>query len=213
MSISKRRLKANRANAKKSTGPVTEAGKAAVAQNSRKHGLTGRFFVVEGENQDKFEALLNQLIEDEKPVGIAEVELVKKMAQHTWCSDRAARMQEGCFQTEYTEQQGTNVMGSVLIHPELERFMRYQSFHNREYERASKELLSRREKRLKVENGFALQKRVEAAEIREIQVHELKVATAQRRLDLIENQLSKKTAAAPRQIEAFEPPENRKIAA
>lgn len=32
----------NRANAQKSTGPKTEAGKAVVAQNAKRHGITGR---------------------------------------------------------------------------------------------------------------------------------------------------------------------------
>jgi hypothetical protein len=40
--ISERRLQANRANAKRSTGPKTEAGKAASRRNALKHGILSR---------------------------------------------------------------------------------------------------------------------------------------------------------------------------
>src|SRR2546421_5558640 len=41
-SLSAKRLAANRANAKKSTGPRTKQGKHTVAQNATTHGLTDR---------------------------------------------------------------------------------------------------------------------------------------------------------------------------
>jgi hypothetical protein len=37
--ISERKLQANRANSKRSTGPKTAAGRAAAAGNARRHGL------------------------------------------------------------------------------------------------------------------------------------------------------------------------------
>jgi len=40
--ISERKLQANRANAKRSTGPRTEAGKAASRRNALKHGILSR---------------------------------------------------------------------------------------------------------------------------------------------------------------------------
>jgi hypothetical protein len=40
--ISERKLQANRANAKRSTGPKTEAGKAASCRNALKHGILSR---------------------------------------------------------------------------------------------------------------------------------------------------------------------------
>ena len=40
--ISERKLQANRANAKRSTGPRTEAGKAAARRNALKHGILSR---------------------------------------------------------------------------------------------------------------------------------------------------------------------------
>src|SRR5581483_6469297 len=50
MFLSKRKREANRANAQKSTGPLTEIGRERVSRNARKHGLTGAFEVLEGED-------------------------------------------------------------------------------------------------------------------------------------------------------------------
>jgi hypothetical protein len=84
-----KQIQANRRNAQKSTGPTSRAGRATVSQNSVRHGLAGSFRVLPCESQDMYDQFLNQLIEDEKPVGLAEVELVKKMAEHTWLAKRA----------------------------------------------------------------------------------------------------------------------------
>ena len=43
-------IKANRQNARKSTGPKTDEGKAAVSQNALKHGIFAES-VIEGENE------------------------------------------------------------------------------------------------------------------------------------------------------------------
>ncbi|HEY7615839.1 MAG TPA: hypothetical protein VH744_03475, partial [Terriglobales bacterium] len=52
-------IAANRANAQLSTGPRTEAGKAAVAQNRATHGLSGAaFFLLPHEDEAEFQALV-----------------------------------------------------------------------------------------------------------------------------------------------------------
>jgi cytosine/adenosine deaminase-related metal-dependent hydrolase len=85
-----KQIAANRRNAQKSCGPKSAETKAKVSQNARKHGLCAHFHVLEGvERQEDFDAFLNQLIEDEQPVGQAEIELVVKMAEHTWLAKRA----------------------------------------------------------------------------------------------------------------------------
>ena len=141
MFTSIRKRTANRANAQHSTGPVTAEGKATVSRNSTKHGLTGSFHVLEGEDQQAYTALLNRFMEDEKPVGIAEMELVKKMAQYTWLSERAHRLQHACFViVNQTSEQSRNHQAELHVRPELERYLRYQAAHDRGYQRASKEL-------------------------------------------------------------------------
>ena len=77
-----KQIAANRRNAQKSTGPKSVETKAKVAQNGTKHGLCAKFRVLnEVEKQENFDAFLKQLMEDEQPVGQAEIELVVKMAE------------------------------------------------------------------------------------------------------------------------------------
>jgi len=60
--LSEKKLKANRENAKKSTGPRTARGKANSRRNALKHGLFARHwsdFGVLGEDQREYEKLLN----------------------------------------------------------------------------------------------------------------------------------------------------------
>jgi hypothetical protein len=57
---------------------------------------------------------------DEKPVGSVEVELVHKMAEHTWLRERAARCQEACFVVmPQTSEQKKNDQAEVLSAPSL----------------------------------------------------------------------------------------------
>src|SRR5579871_6341080 len=199
---SNRKLAANRANAQKSTGPKTEEGKAKVAQNRTKHGLTGSFQLLPTENVAQFEELLNQFIVDEKPIGIVEVELVKKMAQHLWMSRRADCFQNGCFLVQQSPEQALENEAQIDVRPELERYLRYQVHHDRAYQRASNELLKRRKERMLVERGFESQKRAQAAENRRDRKeerheerHHHAVALDKKRLERLDTDVVAKTTA------------------
>jgi hypothetical protein len=176
-----KQIQANRRNAQKSTGPTSPAGRATVSQNAVRHGLAGSFRVLPCESQEMYDRFLNQLIEDEKPVGLAEVELVKKMAEHTWLAKRALRFQERMFVvSEQTPEHKAADGFEVGIRPELERFIRYHTTHDRAYQRASKELRERQKERRLAEIGFAREKRAQAEETRraEVHVHKVKAAKA-----------------------------------
>jgi hypothetical protein len=176
MFLSKRRLAANRANAQKSTGPVTAAGKAAVSKNAIMHGLCGDFYVLDFEDQARFDELLAQFVRDEKPVGSVEHELVVKMARHTWMSHRAIRMQDACLlpqpQTSEQKARGDN---ALEVRNDLHLYVRYQVQNDRAYQRASQELIQRRKERLKAEIGFASKKRAEADEHRREELHNYRI--------------------------------------
>jgi hypothetical protein len=79
-----KQLQANRANARKSTGPRTQAGKARSRLNSRKHGLTAKMLIIAGENADDFDELRAELLEEHNPQSSLECELVERLAGILW---------------------------------------------------------------------------------------------------------------------------------
>ena len=86
---------ANQANAQKSTGPITETGKAISSINRRNHGLGGKFTVLPCESQQGFDALLGNLDMEFQPGTPSEVLLIEQMAESRWTRDRALRLQQG----------------------------------------------------------------------------------------------------------------------
>jgi hypothetical protein len=92
---SEAQIAANRANARRSTGPRTEEGKAASARNGLKHGLCAREAVLPWEDREGWEALLADLRERWRPVGPQEAALVEEYAGCSWRLRRALQMETG----------------------------------------------------------------------------------------------------------------------
>ena len=87
-------ISANQQNAKRSTGPITPDGKAAVARNATSHGLAGSHLVLPGEDAADFDALLETLRSEHSPSGVTQDFLVQQMAQAQWKLPRAARIEQ-----------------------------------------------------------------------------------------------------------------------
>jgi hypothetical protein len=77
-------IRANRSNAKKSTGPQTSAGKAGVRFNALVHGLRAESAVIPGEDQSKFDQLLERLSAAWMPQDDMEKSLVEQIAVNQW---------------------------------------------------------------------------------------------------------------------------------
>lgn len=94
---SERKAAANRANAARSTGPRTEAGKAAVSLNRVTHGLLAREALLPGGMEDpaEFDTLRLRLQEDLRPTGAMEELLAEQIAAGLWRLRRAYRMEAG----------------------------------------------------------------------------------------------------------------------
>ncbi len=174
-------IAANQANAQHSTGPVSEAGKAASSQNRKTHGFTGRFALMTGEDPEEFNELITALIDEHQPSTATENMLVEKMAQHFWTAQRATNLQAMCFGDDETHAKY------------LALYMRYQTTHDRAFHKCLSDLLKlRAERRKALESeaklrlgearaedlskiGFESQKQRETDQARKQELHEARV--------------------------------------
>ena len=93
-----KQIEANRQNCRLSTGPRTEAGKAASSANALSHGLTAASTVVlPEEDADAFERLRQGVIADLDPAGALQEALAQRIAVLLWRLDRAARLEAELF--------------------------------------------------------------------------------------------------------------------
>ena len=88
-------IAANQANAQKSTGPRTEAGKSRTRRNATRHGLCAGVPITSDEERtegeaEQFDILLADLREEHQPDGPTEDILVFKLAEHFWFGKRAS---------------------------------------------------------------------------------------------------------------------------
>jgi len=84
-------ITANRANAKRSTGPVTDEGKQNSARNSTSHGLTSKDVSIPADLADEFEALRAGLQADLNPQTTLEVVFFNQALSAAWLQFRCDR--------------------------------------------------------------------------------------------------------------------------
>jgi hypothetical protein len=89
-----KQIAANRANAKKSTGPRTPEGKARSSLNALSHGLAARRPVLPNEDRRAFEAFARALRKDLRPVGPVQALLVEEVIEAAWKMRRAEAAQQ-----------------------------------------------------------------------------------------------------------------------
>ncbi len=90
-------VRANRANARKSTGPRTAEGKERASQNAVKHGLLAGEAVIAGEDPEEFESYREEMLADLGPVGPVETMLAERVVGLSWRLRRAERLQNAAF--------------------------------------------------------------------------------------------------------------------
>ena len=91
MAATAAQLEANRRNAKLSTGPRSEGGKAIASQNAIRHGVLSGRLLLEEESKSEFEALFEGLCNSLKPVGALERSLTEKIVINLWRQQRLRR--------------------------------------------------------------------------------------------------------------------------
>ena len=90
---SEAQLRANRANAKRSTGPKTAAGKGNSSQNALKHGACANQRVLADEDPDEFESFRATLVRDLKPDDSVQQNLALNIVDELWKFRRIARFE------------------------------------------------------------------------------------------------------------------------
>ncbi|MCE5186277.1 MAG: hypothetical protein LLF76_09155 [Planctomycetaceae bacterium] len=88
-----KQIKANRRNAKKSTGPKTDEGKQAVSQNALKHGLHSSQVLIADEDPADFNRFSTDLRTELNPKGPVETMLVERVIVLSWRLRRCVRFQ------------------------------------------------------------------------------------------------------------------------
>jgi hypothetical protein len=84
MATSEKKIAANRANAKKSTGPKTSRGKGYSSRNGIRHGLLASVTLIEGESRERFVELCKAFEAEFQPETPTERALVSSATSSRW---------------------------------------------------------------------------------------------------------------------------------
>ena len=155
----KAQIKANCENAKKSTGPRTEEGKARVSLNALKHGLLAQDAVLPEEDPAEFDRQLRDLERDLRPENSLEFELVRQIVDAQWRMRRLVRIEtaflSGAIEAQRRHEEifhsdnipsgregETQLLGAGLLNrtQALLHLARYDAHLSRRYYRAIAEL-------------------------------------------------------------------------
>ena len=134
--ISAAQLAANRANAQRSAGPRSPEGKAKVAQNALRHGLTAQQIIVRDDEREEFEAMEAELLHDTKPCNGFEGELVAQILHAQWNMRRVRILETSLFDPET----GLDPLADPDLDHKLDRYSRYYARFERSWYRAMRKL-------------------------------------------------------------------------
>ena len=101
--VSDNKVRANRANAKLSTGPRTLSGKEKVSGNALTHGLTAEKHVIIGESIDEFNTFKDSMLKVYEPIGAYEEEIFIKLVELLWRLRRVGVIETGIYGNEILE--------------------------------------------------------------------------------------------------------------
>ncbi|MBK7927443.1 MAG: hypothetical protein IPJ98_08115 [Bryobacterales bacterium] len=148
---SEAKLRANRANALKSTGPRTLEGKRIAARNAITHALTARDLTALGEAYEALPATIQHFTESWNPRSAFEQSLVIQLATLCLRLNRCARMETGLFDMSIPmidPQDSPEVVNAAIAaafsyhERSFTCLSRYEANLSRAYERTFKELLA-----------------------------------------------------------------------
>jgi hypothetical protein len=101
---------ANLANAQHSTGPRTDDGKAASAQNSLKHGLTAKSILLPGEDEAAYQKMCEGMFESLGPDCTPEKELIQLLCDTQWRLQRCGRIEAAILSADVLDFKALDIM-------------------------------------------------------------------------------------------------------
>jgi len=88
-----KQITANKENAKKSTGPISEQGKAIVSVNATKHGILSNVTVLPDEDENRFKQFKKDMMKHLDPVNAAEELFVDRIISCAWRLRRSIQIE------------------------------------------------------------------------------------------------------------------------
>ena len=141
-----KQIDASRANGARSRGPITAQGKRNSSRNSRRHGLLSSTLVLEEESTERFEKLVNSLMDEHQPRTFTELMLVETMAAARWRLYRIWGIQKSSLDRDMALQDpavGPPAVRAALAFrsspdtsSSLELLLRYEIAFDRQFTRA-----------------------------------------------------------------------------
>jgi hypothetical protein len=97
MASSERRVAANRANAQRSTGPRTDAGKRKVSRNAMVYAFTARGALLARDDVRDYQRFARRLLRDLNPDGAMQEQLAEEIVNYSWRLRRVPRAERLLF--------------------------------------------------------------------------------------------------------------------
>ncbi len=143
---------ANIENAKKSTGPNTEEGKAKSSQNALKTGIDAKCEVIKFESRPEYDALISEFYHRFRPTNPEERSLVDALIRSEWLSRRYMCVETGVWAREFNSSDHDELGTAFSRHAEVfARIERRQNSAQRNFQRALAQLMQLRAKRKVIE--------------------------------------------------------------
>ena len=110
------RATVNRANAQKSTGPKSAAGKKRSSLNAFRHGLTGQTVVMPEEDMAAYTDYCKRAFADLKPAGFLEEQAVQTIADTNWRLNRGRAYESTLFSLAFAAQSENIITENAQAH-------------------------------------------------------------------------------------------------
>ena len=143
---------ANQANAQLSTGPTSAEGIAISSHNNFRHGLTqteGDLILLEGESKEEYSKRFAEFEKEWNPTTATEHDLVERLVSRQWLRRRAMKLQTLFLARD----------GRITDEKQYALYRRYETQHERAFNKALADLMRLRSLRLREQNGFESQRR------------------------------------------------------